>query len=109
MTTALNAITSELSDVLWPDFGRRELYEAISDDEGKTWSAPRPRVFAGIDINRTELWIDQLRTFKDFHGKLLDENNLDSCDNDNQTITVGVNVSSVLAATKALKKAMLGG
>jgi len=55
----------------------RELYEAISDDEGVTWSTPRPRVFANIDIYRTDLWIDQLRKYKDFHGKPLDENNPD--------------------------------
>lgn len=55
----------------------RELYEATSDDEGKTWTPAKPHTFAGIDINRTELWIDALRTFKDFRGKLLDENNMD--------------------------------
>jgi len=55
----------------------RNLYEADSDDEGRTWMPPRELVIAGLDVNRTELWIDQLRHFKDFHGKLLDENNLD--------------------------------
>ena len=55
----------------------RELYEATSDDEGATWTKPRPRVFAGLDVYRTELWVDQLRTFKDFHGKPLDESNPD--------------------------------
>src|SRR5256885_16651633 len=53
----------------------RELYEASSDDEGATWSGTAPSVFAGLDIYRTELWIGMLRNFKDFHGKLLDENN----------------------------------
>jgi len=55
----------------------RELYEATSDDEGATWSAARPRVFAGIDVYRTDLWVDQLRQFKDFKGRPLDENNPD--------------------------------
>jgi hypothetical protein len=55
----------------------RNLYQATSEDEGATWTPPRELVFAGLDVNRTELWIDRLRTFKDFHGKLLDENNLD--------------------------------
>lgn len=55
----------------------RELREAVSDDGGKTWSPHRPRVFAGLDIYRTELWVDWLRNYKDFKGKLLDENNLD--------------------------------
>jgi hypothetical protein len=55
----------------------RELYEATSDDEGATWTTPRPRVFAGLDVYRTELWADQLRKFKDFKGKPLDESNPD--------------------------------
>jgi hypothetical protein len=55
----------------------RELYEATSEDDGQTWSPPRPHVFANLDIHRTELWVDWLRNFKDFKGKLLDENNPD--------------------------------
>lgn len=55
----------------------RELYETVSDDGGQTWSRPQPRVFAGLDIHRTELWVDMFRDYKDFKGKLLDENNLD--------------------------------
>jgi hypothetical protein len=55
----------------------RNLYQAVSDDEGATWTTPKELIIAGLDVNRTELWVDRLRTFKDFHGKLLDENNLD--------------------------------
>jgi hypothetical protein len=55
----------------------RELYETLSDDEGRTWTPAKPRVFAGLDIYRTELWVDMLRNFPDFKGKLLDENNPD--------------------------------
>jgi hypothetical protein len=55
----------------------RNMYQATSEDEGATWSPPSELVFAGLDVNRTDLWIDRLRTFKDFHGKLLDEHNLD--------------------------------
>jgi hypothetical protein len=55
----------------------RELREAISDDEGATWSPHYPRVFAGLDIYRTELWVDRFRNFKGSKGKLLDENNPD--------------------------------
>lgn len=55
----------------------RELYETISDDEGLTWTPARPRVFAGLDIYRTELWVDMFRNFPDFKGRLLDENNPD--------------------------------
>jgi len=46
----------------------RELHEALSDDEGLTWSAPVPRVFAGLDVYRTELWADMFRDTKDHHG-----------------------------------------
>lgn len=53
----------------------RELREAHSDDGGKTWSPHREKIFAGIDVYKTELWVDWLRNFKDFKGKLLDENN----------------------------------
>lgn len=55
----------------------RELREAFSDDEGATWSPHRPRVFAGLDVYRTELWVDHFRNFKGSKGKLLDENNPD--------------------------------
>ncbi len=55
----------------------RELRESISDDEGVTWSPHRPRVFAGLDIYRTELWVDHFRNFRGSKGKLLDENNPD--------------------------------
>lgn len=55
----------------------RELYETISDDGGLTWTPPHPRVFAGLDIYRTELWVDMFRNFKGAKGKLLNENNPD--------------------------------
>jgi hypothetical protein len=55
----------------------RELREAISDDEGLTWSAHQPLVFANLDVYRTELWVDHFRNFKGSKGKLLDENNPD--------------------------------
>jgi hypothetical protein len=55
----------------------RELREATSDDEGVTWSPHYPRVFAGLDIYRTELWVDWLRNFKGSKGRFLDENNPD--------------------------------
>ena len=57
----------------------RELRESISDDGGVTWSPHAPRVFADLDIYKTELWVDMLRkaNAKDFKGKPLDENNPD--------------------------------
>jgi hypothetical protein len=54
----------------------RELYETTSDDEGVTWTPARPRVFAGLDINRTELWVDMFRHLKGKKGPL-DEKNLE--------------------------------
>jgi hypothetical protein len=55
----------------------RELYETFSDDVGETWSRPRPRVFAGLDVHRTEMWADMFRALKGHNGKPLDESNLD--------------------------------
>ena len=55
----------------------RELYEATSDDEGATWTAPRPRVFAGLDIYRTEIWVDMFRDVRGRNGRLIDEDNPD--------------------------------
>jgi hypothetical protein len=55
----------------------RELYEATSDDGGKTWAPAKPLTFAGLDIRRTELWVDMFRHVKGHGGKLIDEQNLD--------------------------------
>ena len=52
----------------------RELRESISDDEGVTWSPHAPRVFADLDVYKTELWADMLRDAKDSKGKPLSEN-----------------------------------
>ena len=54
----------------------RELRETISDDGGATWTSSKPRVFANLDIYRTDLWVDHFRHFK-FNGKFLDENDPD--------------------------------
>lgn len=53
----------------------RELRESYSDDNGASWSPHQPRIFAGLDIYRTELWVDWLRNRSDSKGKLLDETN----------------------------------
>jgi len=55
----------------------RELRESVSDDDGVTWSAHAPRVFADLDVYKTELWVDMFRGFKNAQAKLLDENNPD--------------------------------
>jgi hypothetical protein len=51
----------------------RELYEAISDDEGRTWTPAKPRVFAGLDVNRTDLWAEMFKGFRR-KGQLISEN-----------------------------------
>jgi len=55
----------------------RELHEATSDEGGATWSSARVRTFAGLDINRTDLWVDNFRNLKGRSGRFLDESNLD--------------------------------
>jgi hypothetical protein len=55
----------------------RELHEAVSDDAGASWFPARPRTFAGLDINRTELWVDMFRKVRGRTGRFLDENNPD--------------------------------
>jgi hypothetical protein len=54
----------------------RELYEALSDDEGAQWTKARPVTIGGLDINRTELWADMFRHLKGKKGPL-DEKNLE--------------------------------
>jgi hypothetical protein len=51
----------------------RDLYEARSDDEGKTWSPAKPRVYADIDVYKTDLWAEMFRGFKR-KGQLISEN-----------------------------------
>lgn len=51
----------------------QELYEAISDDEGRTWTKAKPRIFADLDVRRTDLWIDLFRNLKDQDGNPLAE------------------------------------
>jgi hypothetical protein len=55
----------------------RELRESVSDDEGVTWSPHAPRVFADLNVCKTELWVDMFRDLKNAKGKPLDENNPD--------------------------------
>jgi hypothetical protein len=50
----------------------RELRESVSDDEGRTWSPARPRVFADLDVYRTELWAPLFKGFKR-NGRLIEE------------------------------------
>lgn len=51
----------------------QELYEAVSDDEGLTWTPPKIRMFANLDVRRTDLWIDMYRKIKDKDGNALPE------------------------------------
>ncbi|MBO9610762.1 MAG: exo-alpha-sialidase [Paenibacillaceae bacterium] len=51
----------------------RELYEAVSDDDGETWSAPAPVDWGGvIDIRRTDLWAGQFAGMKTFRFRHID-------------------------------------
>ncbi len=52
----------------------RELHESRSDDDGRTWTPVRPRVFGHLDTNRTELWVDLFRQIKGRTGLLNEEN-----------------------------------
>lgn len=51
----------------------RELWEAVSDDDGATWKRA-PRVFADLDVYRTEKWVEQFRGVKDRHGQPIENN-----------------------------------
>jgi len=51
----------------------RELREAVSDDEGRTWSPHQPRIFADLDVYRTDLWAELFRGFKR-NNQLISEN-----------------------------------
>jgi hypothetical protein len=51
----------------------RELREATSDDEGRTWTPHQPRIFADLDVYRTDLWADMFRGFKR-NNRLISEN-----------------------------------
>jgi hypothetical protein len=53
----------------------RQMYETVSDDGGASWSPPRPQVFAGLDTNRTELWVDMFRNVRGRTGRFLNEDN----------------------------------
>jgi hypothetical protein len=51
----------------------RDLYETMSHDNGKTWQKPKPRVFAGIDVYKTENWAEMFKDVKR-GGVLISEN-----------------------------------
>lgn len=42
----------------------RELRKAVSDDDGKTWSASEPIVFAGRDVYATDQWKEMFKDAK---------------------------------------------
>lgn len=51
----------------------RDMYETISDDGGKTWSKPKPRIFAGLDVYKTDEWAEMFKGVKR-GGVLVSEN-----------------------------------
>jgi Neuraminidase (sialidase) len=50
-----------------------EMYEAVSDDEGRTWSKPHPRVFADRDVHKTSEWAEMFKDVKR-NGVLISQN-----------------------------------
>lgn len=42
----------------------RDLYEAISEDEGKSWGKAKPRVFANLDVYKTDEWAEMFKGVK---------------------------------------------
>ncbi|MEO7599641.1 MAG: sialidase family protein, partial [Opitutus sp.] len=52
----------------------QEQRETYSDDEGKTWVPAYPRIYAGLDVYRTENWAEMFRGVKDKHGNLIENN-----------------------------------
>lgn len=51
----------------------RDLYETVSNDDGKTWSKAKPRVFAGLDVYKTGLWAEMFKDVKR-NGVLVSQN-----------------------------------
>jgi hypothetical protein len=51
----------------------RELYKAVSDDEGKTWNKPEPIVFAGRDVYAADQWKEMFKDTK-IKGELIINN-----------------------------------
>ncbi|MEI7800624.1 MAG: hypothetical protein WCI28_10570, partial [Opitutaceae bacterium] len=52
----------------------REQRETVSDDEGRTWVTAYPRIYADLDVYRTEKWIEMFRGVKDKNGQLIENN-----------------------------------
>ena len=52
----------------------REQREATSDDEGRTWTQSYPRIYAGLDVYKTENWAEMFRGYRDKHGELIETN-----------------------------------
>lgn len=50
-----------------------ELYEATSDDDGATWSKPKPRMFGDRDVYKTSEWAEMFKDVKR-KGQLISEN-----------------------------------
>lgn len=52
----------------------REQREAVSDDGGQTWTKSYPRVYASLDVYRTENWAEMFRDAKDKQGRPIIDN-----------------------------------
>lgn len=49
------------------------MYESISEDGGNTWSEAKPRVFAGLDVYKTDEWAEMFKDVKR-KGQLIKDN-----------------------------------
>jgi hypothetical protein len=52
----------------------QEQRETISDDGGKTWLPAYPRVYADLDVYRTEKWAEMFKGVKGRDGQLIENN-----------------------------------
>ncbi len=52
----------------------RDLREAISDDDGQTWTKAQTRQYADLDAYDTKRWVEMFRGVRDHHGALIENN-----------------------------------
>lgn len=53
----------------------RELYQAVSDDNGATWSTPEPKIFAGRDVYATGQWKEMFKNARRNGALIIDNPN----------------------------------
>ncbi|MEO6003183.1 MAG: sialidase family protein [Opitutus sp.] len=50
----------------------QEQRETFSDDNGRTWAPAYPRIYAGLDVYRTENWAEMFKGVKNKHGVVIE-------------------------------------